>query len=34
MGSGIGGIETFQNQMLDHASGDGTPDSTRFSFLK
>ena len=24
-GSGIGGIETFQNQMLDHASGDGTP---------
>ena len=24
-GSGIGGIETFQNQMLDHAKGDGTP---------
>ena len=24
-GSGIGGIETFQNQMLEHASGDGTP---------
>ena len=24
-GSGIGGIETFQNQILDHASGDGTP---------
>ena len=24
-GSGIGGIETFQNQMLEHAPGDGTP---------
>lgn len=24
-GAGIGGLETFQNEMLDFASGDGTP---------
>ena len=24
-GSGIGGLETFQNEMLDYAKGDGTP---------
>src|SRR3970040_248987 len=24
-GSGIGGLETFQNEMLDFAKGDGTP---------
>ena len=24
-GSGVGGLETFQNEMLNHASGDGSP---------
>lgn len=24
-GAGIGGLETFQNQVLEHAKGDGTP---------
>ena len=24
-GAGIGGLETFQNEMLNHASGDGSP---------
>jgi len=24
-GAGIGGLETFQNEVLDYAKGDGTP---------
>ena len=25
MGAGIGGLETFQNEVLNFAAGDGTP---------
>src|SRR6056300_1617212 len=33
-GAGIGGLETFQNQILDHASGDGTPKFNPFFIPK
>ena len=32
--AGIGGLETFQNQILDHASGDGTPKFNPFFIPK
>ena len=33
-GAGIGGLETFQNQILEHASGDGTPKFNPFFIPK
>ena len=33
-GAGIGGLETFQNQILDHASVDGTPKFNPFFIPK
>ncbi len=33
-GTGIGGIETFQNEMLDFAKGDGTPRFNPFFITK
>lgn len=33
-GSGIGGLKTFQDEAQGFFEGDGTPVSTRFSFLK
>lgn len=33
-GAGIGGLETFQNQILDHANGDGTPKFNPFFIPK
>ena len=33
-GAGIGGLETFQNQIMEHASGDGTPKFNPFFIPK
>ena len=33
-GSGIGGLETFQNEVLNYAQGDGTPRYNPFLFPK
>lgn len=33
-GAGIGGLETFQNEVLNFASGDGTPRFNPFLFPK
>ena len=32
-GSGIGGLETFQNEVLNYAQGDGTPRSVSYTHL-